>query len=180
MRDGKIEGLVETIVLQCGPVDGLCHAAGTSPMRMIKQTKPAFLEKTLKLHAMSFVELVRCLTLKKNLNDGASLVGVSSWAAKCGDPSQSAYASAKACMNGLLHPASIELAVRRIRINTVAYGSVDTPMRQNAIELGTKFDSESQVLGPIDVESASNIVMFLLSDACRYITGSVIPVYGGR
>lgn len=176
----KIEELVGKIVLQRGAVDGLCHAAGTSPMRMIRQTNPIFFEKTLRLHVFSFVELVRCLSIKKNLNDGASLIGISSWSAENGDISQSAYSAAKACMNGFLHPAALELASRKIRINTVAYGSVDTPMIQMAIDNGANPDMVGQKLGLIDVESAANAVIFLLSDACRYITGSVLPVYAGR
>lgn len=176
----KIEELIKTIVAERGAVDGLCHAAGTAPMRMIRQTKPAFLESVLKLHALSFVELVRCLTLKKNLNDGASLVGISSSAVESGGISLAAYATAKASMNGFLHPAALELAPRKIRINTVAYSFVDTQMTQKATEEGLNPELiQSQKLGIIDVESASNAVMFLLSDACTYITGTVLRVYGG-
>ena len=38
---------------------------------------------------------------------------------------------------------------------------------------------ERQYLGVVDVESAANAVMFLLCDSAKFITGSVIPVYGG-
>lgn len=175
-----IEHLVEQIVRERGPVDGLCHAAGIGTVRMLRQTKPAFVEKMLRVHLYSFIELIRCLSLQKNLNDGASLVGISSVAAEAGNMSQGAYAAAKAGMNGFIKPAALELAARGIRVNTVAFAAVDTPIHQNFLEsVNDKSILDRQRLGTIDAESAANAVMFLLSDACKYITGAVLPVYAG-
>jgi len=179
-KTDEIDKLIKMVISQRGRVDGLCHSAGIATMRMIKQTNPPFVEKMLRIHALAFIELVRCLSLKDNLNDGASLVGISSLSAVNGEAAQTAYAAAKACMNGFLHPASLELAPRKIRINTVAYGTVLTPMFYTFVENGGNIAvTDKQMLGKIDVKSAANVVTFLLSDACKYITGSVLPVYAG-
>lgn len=180
IQTDAIEPLVERIVSERGAVDGLCHAAGIGTVRMLKQTKPAFVEKMLRVHLYAFIELVRCLSAKGNMNDGASLVGVSSVAAEAGNASQGAYAAAKAGMNGFVGPAAQELAGRGIRINTVAFAAVDTRSHQEFLcSINDKNVLERQRLGTIDVQSAANAVMFLLSDACRYITGTVLPVYAG-
>lgn len=176
----KIEELVKTIAAERGAVDGFCHAAGIATVRPIKFTRPAFVEGMFRIHEYAFIELIRCLSLKRNLNDGASLIGISSTAAKMGNISQAAYAAAKASMDGFLQPAAKELAPRGIRINTVAYAMVDTDMFQEFLENGgDRKLIERQLLGIIDAESAANAVMFLLSDACKFITASTLPVYAG-
>lgn len=176
-----IGALIQQIVAEQGAVDGFCHAAGIAALRDIKMTKPMFVEKMMRIHSCAFIELIRCLSLRRNLNDGSSLVGISSVAAAKGSAAQTAYAGAKACMNGVIVPISQELAPRNIRVNTVAYGMVDTAMYQDFLSCGNQDMLMSrQLLGVIDLESAANTVMFLLSDACRFITGSVLPVYGGQ
>lgn len=177
----EIEGLVKTIVAQRGAVDGFCHAAGIGDARAVKLTKPFFVEKMFRIHTYAFIEFVRCLSTRKHSNDGASFVGVSSVAGAVGNASQGAYGAAKAGMDRFSHPAAMELAPRGIRVNTVAYGMVDTPMYEGFLYTGGDLSSieELQKLGLIDVESASNAVIFLLSDACKYITGVTLPVYGG-
>lgn len=176
----KIEALVKTIAAERGAVDGFCHSAGIGTLRSIKSTKPAFVEKMFRIHVYAFIELIRCLSLKKNMNDGASLVGISSSASKIGHIAQGAYAAAKASMDGFLRPAAKEFAPRGIRINTVAYVMVDTDMFIEFQSFGDTKLLEAQLLGIIDVESAANAVMFLLSDACKFITGSTLPVYAGN
>lgn len=132
------------------------------------------------IHIFAFVELVRVLSLKHNLNDAASLVGISSVAAERGNTAQGIYGAAKGAMNSFIKPVAKELAIRKIRINNVAYGMVDTKMYQEFLETGGDEDViEQQYLGLIDTETAANAVMFLLSDASKFTTGSIIPVYAG-
>lgn len=179
-RTEEIEPLIGRIAAQRGPFDGFCHAAGIATVRLLKMSKPAFVEKMFRIHAGAFIEITRCLSLKQNLRDGASLVGISSLAAQKGNVSQGAYAAAKASMNGFIEPAAKELAVRKIRVNTVAYAMVDTAMFEEFLACGgDEKIMQKQLLGTIDVESAANAVMFLLGDACPYITAAVLPVYAG-
>lgn len=178
-RTEGIENLVRTIIEERGSVDGFVHAAGIATSRMLKQTNPKFVEKMFRIHVYALIELVRCLSLKDHLHDGASLVTVSSCAAKVGNVSQGAYAAAKAGMEGFLNPVALELGHRGIRFNAVAYAFVMTDMTKEFLDYGDHSLLSAQYLGFIDVESAANAVVFLLSDACRYITATVLPVSGG-
>lgn len=176
----SIEKLVKTIVLERGSIDSFVHAAGIGTSRVLKDSKTNYVDKMFKIHVFAFIELVRCLTLKNNLNDGASLIGISSVSAEKGNISQCVYGAAKASMNSFTKPASLELLKRKIRVNTVAFGMVSTDMFQEFLDNGGDNKVlERQYLGVVDVESAANAVMFLLCDSAKFITGSVIPVYGG-
>lgn len=181
LRDiDDIKNIVSEIVSKQGPVDGFCHAAGLATVRPLKLSNRKFVEELFCINVNSFIELVRCLYQKKNLNNHASLIGISSVAAEHGEIAQCAYAASKAAMNGFLQPAAKELAGRGIRINTVSFAMVDTPMYQDFVDLGGNPSLlEKQRLGVIDVESAANVIVFLLSDACRFITGSVLPIHAG-
>lgn len=175
----QIEELIYAIIAERGSVDGFVHAAGIGTVRMLKQTKPKFVEKMFRIHVYALVEIMRCLSLKENLNEGASLVTVSSLAAKIGNISQGAYGAAKASTEGFLNPIALELGTRGIRFNAVEYAFVKTEMTQEFLDYGDHKLLDSQYLGLIDVEDAANMVIFLLSDACRYITATVFPVGGG-
>lgn len=176
----EIEFLIKKIVTEQGAVDGLCHAAGIANPRTLKFSTPQYVNKMFNIHIFAFVELVRALSLKHNLNDSASLVGISSVAAERGNTAQAIYGAAKGAMNSFIKPSAKELAKRKIRINNVAYGIVDTKMYQDFLETGGDEDVvKQQYLGVIDTETASNAVMFLLSDASKFTTGSIIPVYAG-
>lgn len=176
----EIESLIKNIIVKRGAVDGFCHAAGIATPRPLKLSKPDYVNKMFSIHIFAFIELVRVLSLKHNLNDGASLVGVSSVAAERGNIAQGVYGAAKGAMNSFLTPVAKELANRMIRINNVAYGIVNTQMYQEFLETGgNEVVVKQQYLGIIDTESAANAVMFLLSDASKFITGSVLPVYAG-
>ena len=175
-----IESLIKNVIVEQGTVDGLCHAAGIATPRPLKLSKPNYVTKMFSVHIFAFAELVRVLSLKHNLNDGASLVGISSVAAERGNIAQGIYGAAKGAMNSFVKPIAKELANRKIRINNVAYGIVNTQMYQEF--LGTVENEDvvkQQYLGIIDTESAANAVMFLLSDASKFTTGSVLPVYTG-
>lgn len=176
----SIENLVKTIVLERGSIDGFVHAAGIGNPRMLKDSKYSYVNKMFKIHTFAFIEIVRCLWLKDNLNEFASLVGISSVAAEKGNKSQNIYAAAKGAMNSFVRPAALELSKRHIRINTVGFAMVDTDMYQEFLDTGGDIKvMEKQCLGLIDVENAANNIMYLLSDTSKYITAANLPVYAG-
>jgi NAD(P)-dependent dehydrogenase (short-subunit alcohol dehydrogenase family) len=108
---------------------------------------------------------------------------MSSVAGERGHPGTIAYAGAKAAVTGLIKPLAIELAPKRIRVNQIVSGTVETEMHLGTaanlppelIEAG----SRRHLLGfgtPPDVAAAA---LFLMSDASRWITGTSMRVDGG-
>lgn len=182
MNVSEIEPLLKKIVEQNGPIDGLVHCAGLGGNRPIKFTKPALMEDMMRIHCFAFTELMRVASQKQNSNEGASYVGVSSVASVHGNKAQGAYAAAKNAMNGIIHPFAKELAAKSIRVNTIAFGMVDTEMyRRDFLEAGGNNEEllREQILGVIPVEYAGNAVCFLLSDTAKYITGSMFQYDAG-
>lgn len=84
-------------------------------------------------------------------------------------------------MNSIVHSFAKELAAREIRVNTIAFGMVDTDMYKGFLESGGNNEEllQDQYLGIIPPEYAGNAICFLLSDAGKYITGSTFNYDAG-
>ena len=122
---------------------------------------------------------------------GASIVTVSSWFGHSGHGMFGAYCASKAGLISLTQSAAAELAVDRIRVNSVAPGNIATAMhltalRQEADQRGTSFEAikrsewDKIPLGraaePSEIAAA---IAFLASPDSAYITGATIDVNGG-
>ena len=176
----NIEGLLKKISEECGKVDGFVHCAGIAPIRPLAMNKMSFVDEVMKINFFAFVECVRSLSLKKFSNDNASFVGISSVAASKGAKTQNAYAASKAAIEGFIRPTAKEIVNRRLRINAVEFGMINTDLYKYFKESGGNENALSdQYLGVGEVQDAANVIVFLLSDAAKFITGSVLIADGG-
>jgi 3-oxoacyl-[acyl-carrier protein] reductase len=114
------------------------------------------------------------------LHDGGSIVCVSSLAARIGFHGQSSYSAAKAGVEALVRVVGRECARRRIRVNAVAPGFINTAMIADTSDEARKAFTDSLALGrlgePTEVATA---VLFLCSPLASYITRHVLAVDGG-
>lgn len=177
----QIDTTISSIVEQNGLIDGLVHCAGLGLNRPIKLAKPEFVEQVTRINYFAFVELLRSVSNKKRTNDGASYIGISSVAAVHGNKTQGVYSASKGAMNALVHAFAKELAPRKIRVNTIAFGMVETDMYKGFLESGGNNEEllQDQYLGIIPVEYAGNAICYLLSDASKYITGGTFNYDAG-
>lgn len=110
------------------------------------------------------------------------IVNVASVSGVIGNRGQVNYSAAKAGLIGATRALAQELAKRKITVNAVAPGPVETDMWQGALAQGTPLD---EVLKHIPMrrigtpEDVAGVVAFLCSDAAGYVTGQVIGVNGG-
>jgi NAD(P)-dependent dehydrogenase (short-subunit alcohol dehydrogenase family) len=112
------------------------------------------------------------------MNDGGSIITTSSLAAVMGVPGNSQYSATKAAINSFCQIAALELGPRKIRVNSVCPGFINTQM--GASNLGTYMSSKVTALGRIgEVEELVGVYHFLAADESRYITGQVFNVDGG-
>lgn len=170
-----ISELVRDIIKDSGPIDGFIHCAGMGVNMPVSMTDADTVNSVMKTNFYSFVEFIRLLSKKKNSHDGASFVGVSSIASLKGDKSQGIYAASKAAMNAYIHPAAKELATRKIRVNTVAFGLIKTAAYQKFLEDGGQEDSlQEQYFGYGEPIEAATILLFMVSNASKLITGTTV------
>ncbi len=180
----SIDRLVEQVKNTYGAIDTLFVNAGVfvpSPLGHIEEESYDY-QMSINLKGAIF-------TLEKFLpvlKDGASVINLSSINAYTGMPNTSIYAASKAALNAFSRTAATELAPRKIRVNVVNPGPIETPI------FGKAGLSEEQLQGMAGAmqdriplkrygkpSEIANMVCFLASDQASFMTGSEINVDGG-
>lgn len=164
-----------------GTVDFLVNNAGITRdqliLRMKEEDWDAVIDTNLK-GAWNFSKAV-LRPMMKNEN-GSSIVNISSISGVVGMLGQSNYSASKAGMIGLTKSLAKEVASRKITVNALALGLVETEM---ASEMNAEFREKILAQIPLarlgNVQEAAEIVCFLLSSSAAYITGQVIQADGG-
>ena len=120
------------------------------------------------------------------LNDGGSIINLSSVNAYTGMPNTAVYAASKAALNSYTRTAATELAPRKIRVNAVNPGPVNTPIFGKTgmpKEQLNGFAGAMQNRIPLkrfgQPEDIAELVAFLASDKASFITGSEYNIDGG-
>jgi len=179
-----IDSLVSQVNEKYGKIDILYINAGISGTSSIELEKPENFDTMMNINFKGvFFTLSKFIPY---LNDGASVVVLSSVLATTISPGLAVYSASKAAVNSFVKTAALELASRKIRVNSISPGAIDT-------ELFSKMGMDTETLnGMTDYlisltpigrigkpEEIGQLVAFLSSDEASFITGSDHIIDGG-
>jgi NAD(P)-dependent dehydrogenase (short-subunit alcohol dehydrogenase family) len=167
-------------------LDVLVSNAGISKAATIKDHTVEDFDNLFATNVRSPLFLVQ--QLLPVLGEGSNIIAISSLGAHAvvgkpglDNPSVLAYASTKAALETPVRNWAGILGPRRIRVNAIAPGAIDTDMSNfRKTEAGREMTLGMQALKRVGKpEDVAHVVAFLASDAARWITGASIPVDGG-
>jgi NAD(P)-dependent dehydrogenase (short-subunit alcohol dehydrogenase family) len=166
-----------------GGLHGIFHCAGIGGVAPTRLLKRAYIDQVFGAAVFGAFGLARGASRKGAMRDGGSIAFMTSIMGKRGRQGLATYSAAKAAVAGLTRSLAVELAPRRIRVNSVAAGAVQTEMHEQVSEnLSGSMMASYEALHPMGFGRVEDVVdagVYLMSDASRWVTGIDLSVDGG-
>lgn len=171
-------------LIEGSPVlDGIANCAGIANMNPFKFISREEIDKVFNINFVGPVLLTKSLLKAKKLNKGGSVVFVASMdGPRIVHVGNSVYSAGKSALVGMARNMAVDLAPKKIRVNCILPGTTDTPLirTDNVTE-----ESLAEVANTIPMkrfgtpEEMACGIIYLLSDASGYVTGTEIVIDGG-
>ncbi len=162
-----------------GGLHGLVNNAGIYQPATLLETDAALFERHVRINQLGCFLGMKAVVGAMERAGGGAIVNISSVAGLQGSPGAFAYSATKWALRGMTKSAAIDLAPRKIRVNSVHPGPIDTEMlkvrspAENAERL-----QRVPLRRQGRAEEVAQLVLFLLSDDSAYITGAEIAIDG--
>lgn len=184
-REPDVKALVDKTMARFGRLDFAFNNAGvegTAGLTTDKQTEENY------RHTFDINVLGLLFSMKHEipaiLKNGGAIVNTSSVVGQIGMPGFGLYSASKHAVNGLTRSAALEFAKQGVRVNALAFGTIDTPMVDRMVgESKTNNTQRDRLAGfhPVGrvgtVEEAAQAVLALMENP--FITGAILAVDGG-
>jgi NAD(P)-dependent dehydrogenase (short-subunit alcohol dehydrogenase family) len=189
-KHDEIDSLAQEVLARLGGIDIVISNVGGQIRRSgVLQFSDEDWQQELNLNLLSAVRLDRALVPAMIAQRSGAIVHISSGAARLARPTSLPYSASKAALNAYSKGLANELGAHGIRVNVVSPGLISTSrIAELASEQGTDSESlTSQIAESLAIplgragtaEEAAQLILFLVSPAASYLTGSQFMIDGG-
>lgn len=192
-RRDEVDALAQAALEQWGRLDVWVNGAGVSYLHSLLDTDPDKAERVIAINMMgAYWGSVAAARVMRD-REGGAIVNISSGGGAKPLPGIGLYGMSKAAVNSLTWTSAAEFGPFGVRVNAVAPGWIETPMSRDLFRDETGAISEERtrtvrrqmqdnsplgILGrPSDIAHA---LLYLASDASRFVTGQILAVNGGE
>ena len=163
-----------------GGLHGLVNNAGIYQPRTLMETDAELFERHTRVNQLGCFLGMKTVVPLMERSGGGSIVNISSVAGLRGSPGAIAYSATKWALRGMTKAAAVDLAPRKIRVNSVHPGPIDTEMlKVRTPEQNRQRLQQVPMKRMGTAEEVASLVLFLLSDESAYITGAEVTIDGG-
>jgi len=171
---------VERVADRCERIDVLVNNAGVIRDNLLALLGPEDVQAVLDTNVGGVFNVTRAVVPHMISRRSGKIINVSSVSGEKGGRGQTNYAASKGAINALTRALAVEVASRRITVNAVAPGVIETEMSQTVRDLaGDEVKSRILLRRFGKQEEIAHAVWFLASGFADYITGQVLHVDGG-
>lgn len=180
---GDLEAIPElaaTLTAACGKPYGLVNNAALGTDGLLLTLHNTAIEEVVRVNVTSPITLTKYLSRHMVAARRGRIVNISSIVAHTGYRGLSVYGATKAAMDGFTRSLARDLGPRRVTVNTVAPGFMDTDMTAALGEVNLdKIRTRSALKVFATVTDVAAGVAYLMSDAAAAVTGSTLTIDGG-
>jgi 3-oxoacyl-[acyl-carrier protein] reductase len=178
----SIGPLVGTVVKQFGPIDILVNNAGVYEFAPVEAITPEHFHKQFNLNVLGLLLTTKEAVAQFNAK-GGSVINIGSVAAD-GVPAAAVYSATKGAVDSVSKALAQELGPKKIRVNSLNPGMVETEGVHAAGFMGSDFQKKVEAETPLgrigQPQDIATVAAFLASDDSTWVNGQAIQVAGGN
>ncbi|MDQ0561953.1 3-oxoacyl-[acyl-carrier protein] reductase [Rhizobium mesoamericanum] len=177
----QAQGLVEAAVNEFGRLDVLVNNSGVYAFAPIEEVTEEQYRRMFDVNVLGV--LLSTQAALKHLGEGGSVINISSAATSLAPPASSVYTGTKGALDSITSVLANELGPRKIRVNAILPGIVETEGTHTAGFIGSDFERSAVTQTPLgrigQPDDIAGVAVFLASDDARWLTGERLVASGG-
>ena len=177
----EAQGLITATAKNFGRLDILVNNAAICEFSPIEAITEAQFHKIFNINVLGL--LLTTQAAVPHLGEGASIINIGSLVTSFTPPNSAVYTGTKGAIDAISGVLAKELGARRIRVNSISPGMVETEGLHAAGFIGTDFETETVAQTPLgrigQVDDIATVATFLASNDAKWITGELVRAGGG-
>jgi 3-oxoacyl-[acyl-carrier protein] reductase len=180
-KAAEAEGIIEAAVKTYGRLDVLVNNSGVYEFAPLEAVTPELFHRMFDVNVLGLLLTTRAAV--KHLGAGASVINISSAVTRITPPHSAVYAGTKGAVDAITGVLAKELGPKKIRVNALSPGLIETEGTVGAGFIGSEFEKEAIKSTPLGrggtVGDIASVAVFLASDDSGWITGEQLLASGG-
>ncbi|MBX4957088.1 glucose 1-dehydrogenase [Rhizobium lentis] len=177
----QAKGVVDAAVKEFGKLDVLVNNSGVYEFSPIGEVTEEHYRRMFDVNVLGVLLTTQAAT--RHLGEGGSVINISSVVTSLGLPNSAVYTGTKGAVEGINSVLAKELAPRKIRVNAILPGMVETEGTHSAGVIGSELEQSIAAQTPLgrigQPDDIADIAVFLASDDARWLTGERLVASGG-
>lgn len=180
-KAAEAEGIVQAAIDSYGRLDILVNNSGIYEFAPLEAISEEHFHKQFNINVLGL--LLTTQAAAKHMGEGASIINIGSIVTRITPPNSAVYSGTKGAVDAITGVLSRELGPKKIRVNTINPGVVDTEGTQSAGIIGSDMDRATVAQTPLgrvgQPKDIASIAVFLASDDAGWLTGEQLLAGGG-
>ena len=180
-KPAEAQGIIDAAIKSFGRLDVLVNNSGVYEFSPIEAFSEEQFHKIFNINVLGVFLVTQAAV--KHLGEGGSIINIGSGVTSLTPPNSAVYTATKGALDAITGVLAKELGARKIRVNSINPGIVDTEGTQSAGFIGSDFEKGLISITPLGragrVDDIATAVTFLATEDAKWITGEKIIVGGG-
>ncbi|WP_158941750.1 SDR family NAD(P)-dependent oxidoreductase [Granulicella sp. S190] len=180
-KAAEAKGIIDAAIKNYGRLDILVNNSGVYEFSSIEDFTEEQFHRIFNINVLG--TLLTTQAAVKHLGEGASIINIGSGVSRITPPNSAVYTATKGALDAITGVLARELGAKKIRVNSINPGIVDTEGTQTAGFIGSDFEKSLIAQTPLGRAGRpgdiASVATFLASDDSNWITGELIITSGG-
>jgi len=180
-KGSEAQGIIDAAIKNFGHLDILVNNSGVYEFQPIESFSVEHYNKIFNVNVLGL--LLTTQAAVKHLGEGGSIINIGSVVSSLTPPNSAVYTGTKGAVDAITRVLAKELGARKIRVNSINPGMVETEGVQTAGFIGSDLEKDAVSRTPLgrigQVDDIAGVATFLASDDAKWVTGELLRVGGG-